>query len=521
MDLKKAVFFLAVFMVVVSISVPGKVWADLLDRPADTPYDLVITGARVIDPETMLDEVRNIGINGKEIAIVTRDEISGAKIINAAGLIAAPGFIDLHAHGQDPYSEKVAIFDGRTTQMDLEAGALPLADYFAYKEGVSLSNYGVSVSHAGARLKLMDGIDAQGHPMVTHALEKAGATGNKWASQMATDEQLVEIDAMVRDGIHDGGIGIGVMVGYYPYARSDGIMRMAKVAAEEKSFLTTHPRYLSNIAPSGFMGQQEFISLALAFDVPLLLHHVPTNALSETPAALAMIDRANANGASVLAEAFPYVKGSTFIATEILSPGWQERTGMDYDDLIWVETGEVLTEETFNKYRSERPEGIFVMEHIKEKDMLAGILHPGVIICSDGVPLVDKTGQMLPFDAPFGIGLGHPRAAGTYGTYLRIAIDDGSLTMPQIIAKTSYLQAKFLEPFAPAMTKRGRLQAGTFADITIFDPDNVRGMAGYDVGTNSLASEGFVHVIVNGQPVVRDGALVTGVHPGEAIRGGR
>lgn len=103
--------------------------------------------------------------------------------------------------------------------------------------------------------------------------------------------------------------------------------------------------------------------------------------------------------------------------------------------------------------------------------------------------------------------------------YLRIAIDDGSLTMPQIIAKTSYLQAKFLESVAPTMTRRGRLQAGAFADITIFDPMKVKGVASYEAGTNSLPSEGFVHVIVNGQPVIQWGTLVEGVFPGEPLRG--
>ena len=484
-------------------------------------YDLVILGARVVDPETGLDQVRNLGITGTEISIVTAESITGKDQIDAAGLIAAPGFIDLHAHGQDPYSEKVSIFDGRTTQMDLEGGALPVSEYFDAKAGVSLSNYGTSVGHSSARLLLMDGIDAHGSPMMSHALEKAAATGNQWSINLATDEELDEIDDMVRKGIDDGGIGIGVMVGYYPNARSEGIVRMARIAAAERSFLTAHPRYLSNVAPSGLLGQEEFIALALAYDVPLLLHHVPTNALSDTPAALDMIDAANATGATILGEAFPYVKGSTFMGTEILSPGWQERTGMDYGDLIWVETGETLTEETFNKYRAERQDGFFLMEHIKEKDMLAAVLHPDISIGSDGMPLVDADGNSIPFDAPFGAGLGHPRSAGTFGTYLRMAIDDGSLTMPQIIAKTAYQQARFLEPFAPSMARRGRLQAGAFADITLFDPAQVRGVAGYEAGTNSLPSEGIPHVIVNGQPVIRDGALVPDVHPGQEVRGGR
>ena len=482
-------------------------------------FDLVILNARVIDPETSLDEVRNIGIRGDKIAAVTRESIAGKQTIDATGLIAAPGFIDLHAHGQDPYSEKVSIFDGRTTQMDLEGGALPVSEYYKAKAGISLANYGVSVAHSAARLLLMDGIDAHGSPMMTHALEKAAATGNKWSVKLATDEELDKIDSLVRKGIDEGGVGIGVMVGYYPIARSEGIARMARIAAEKGSFLTTHPRYLSNLAPSGVLGQEEFIALALAYKVPLLLHHVPTNALSDTPAALDMIDAANANGAKVLGEAFPYVKGSTFMGTEILSPGWQERTGMDYSDLIWVETGETLTEETFKKYRAERQDGFFLMEHIKRKDMLAAVLHRDIIIASDAIPLVDADGKSLPFDAPFGAGLGHPRSAGTYGTYLRIAIDDGSLTMPQIIAKTAYLQAKFLEPFVPSMARRGRLQAGAIADITIFDPNTVNGKAAYEAGTNSLASEGFPHVVVNGVPVVRDGTLVKDVFPGQPIRG--
>ncbi len=484
-------------------------------------YDLVISGARVVDPETKLDQITNIGISGKEISVITSEDIKGKLEIDATGLIAAPGFIDVHAHGQDPYSEKVSLFDGRTTQLDLEAGALPVSTYLDAKAGVSLSNYGVSVGHASARLLLMDGIESDGSPMMTHALEKAVETGNKWASQQATEEQLDGIDDVVQKGIHEGGIGIGVMVGYYPNASSAGIVRMAKLAAKETSFLTTHPRYLSNIAPSGLLGQEEFIALSLAYDVPLLLHHVPTNALSDTPAALDMVDAANAKGAKILGEAFPYVRGSTFMGTEILSPGWQERTGMDYHDLMWVETGEILTEETFNKYRKERPDGFFVMEHIKKEDMLAAVLHPDVIIGSDGMPLVDENGKFLPFDAPFGAGRGHPRSAGSFGTYLRIAIDDGSLTMPQIIAKTAYLQTLFLEPFVPEIKKRGRLQVGAFADITIFDPKVVNGEAGYEIGTNSLASTGFEHVIVNGKVVINDGALLPNVRPGEEIRSSR
>jgi hypothetical protein len=271
--------------------------------------------------------------------------------------------------------------------------------------------------------------------------------------------------------------------------------------------------------PSGVLGIQEMISLATSYGVPLLVHHVPTNALAGTSDVLDMIDAANSNGAKIVGEMFPYVRGSTFIGTTILNEGWQERTGMDYDDLQWVETGETLTEESFKKYRLERPDGYYIMEHIKEKDMKAALVHPDVIVGSDGMVYVDEDGDLLPVDAPFGAGLGHPRGAGTHAKYLRLAMDDGSLSMPQILAKLSYLPAKFIEDVAPSMKRRGRLQAGMFADITIFDPATVNGIADYALGTSSLPSEGLIHVLVNGQTVVSNGVLVENTFPGEPIRG--
>lgn len=114
-------------------------------------YDIVINGARVIDPETGMDSVSNIAINGNIIAKIAADELIGKLEIDASGLVAAPGFIDLHVHGQDPYSEKIGVLDGRTSQLDLEAGAIPVSAYYEYKAGKSLTNYGASVGHAFAR----------------------------------------------------------------------------------------------------------------------------------------------------------------------------------------------------------------------------------------------------------------------------------------------------------------------------------------------------------------------------------
>ncbi len=482
-------------------------------------FDIVIKGARVIDPETKFDAIANIGIVGKKIAVITSDNISGSNVVVANGLVAAPGFIDLHFHGQDPFSERVGVFDGKTTQLDLEAGAMPVADYYHYKSGKSLTNYGASVGHAFARVQAMDGINSQGIGLLNHTLEKTAQTGNKWASQTATEQQLNEIDELIIGGLAQGGLGVGIMVGYYPNARSDGLTRIAKIAKNHNSFLTVHSRYLSLTQPSGMLGIQEMISLATSYDVPLLIHHVPTNALSNTKTVLDMIDEANRNGAKIVGEMFPYDRGSTFIGTEILDEGWQERMDMDYHDLTWTETGETLTEKSFNQYRSERPEGYFIMKHIKEEDMLIALNHPSTIIGSDGMVYTDSKGQLLPKDAPVSAGLGHPRGAGSYGRFLRLAIDGGSLSLMNALAKTSYLPAMLVEKVAPEMKDRGRLQQGAFADITIFDPKVVDGVAGYAQGTNSLPSKGFPYVIVNGEVVIDNGKLINNTYPGQAVRG--
>ena len=513
---------LNIFMKSIKIIIVSSIISILLvncGEKKDIKYDIVISNARVIDPETGFDEVSNIGISGKEIKTITSEKISGKKEINANGLIAAPGFIDHHAHGQDPYSTKLGVLDGKTTQLDLEAGALPVSKFYDYKKGKGISNYGVSVGHAFARTVVLDGVDSEGIGLLNHSLEKTGVTGNKWASTQATDAQLDEIDKLVIQGINEGGIGIGIMVGYYKDARSDGLVRIAKIANEYNSFLTTHTRFLSLSQPSGTLGIQEMISLSTSYNVPLLVHHVPTNALTDTKIVLDMIDTANKNNGKITGEMFPYDRGSTFIATEILSEGWQERTGMDYSDLQWAETGETLTEETFNKYRKERPEGYFIMHHIKEKDMMLALIHPNIIIGSDGMVYTDDKGQLLSEDAEFGLGRGHPRGAGSYGAYLRLAIDEGSLSMAQILAKTSYLPTNLIEDIVPSIKKRGRLQEGAYADITLFNPNTVDGVAGYDIGTSSLPSKGFEYVIVNGQIVVEKGVLIKNTYPGETIRG--
>ena len=114
-------------------------------------YDLVLEGGRVMDPETGLDAVRNVGIRDGKIVRISSEALSGRRVVHASGLVVAPGFIDLHQHGQDLESQRVKALDGVTTALEMEIGVPDVAQFLKDKEGHSLIHYGTSASHVAAR----------------------------------------------------------------------------------------------------------------------------------------------------------------------------------------------------------------------------------------------------------------------------------------------------------------------------------------------------------------------------------
>ena len=123
---------------------------------ADDAYDLVLTGGRVIDPETGLDAIRNVGIRGGTIAAVSAEPLDGKRIIDAGGLVVAPGFIDLHQHGQSAEGYRLMALDGVTTGLELEIGVPDLAKFVELRRGRTPVNYGASASYLAARVRAWD-----------------------------------------------------------------------------------------------------------------------------------------------------------------------------------------------------------------------------------------------------------------------------------------------------------------------------------------------------------------------------
>src|SRR5271155_3462199 len=110
-------------------------------------YDVVIANGRVMDPESGLDAVRNVGISGGKIRAISADALQGKTTMDAKGLVVAPGFIDLHEHGQESKNYQFQAHDGVTTSLELELGTDDVDSWYAQREGKSLINFGVSIGH--------------------------------------------------------------------------------------------------------------------------------------------------------------------------------------------------------------------------------------------------------------------------------------------------------------------------------------------------------------------------------------
>src|SRR5437588_10946874 len=182
--------------------------------PQGEQYDLVLMGGRVLDPETGLDAKRNVGIRDGRIAAVTVEPLAARETLAVAGLVVAPGFIDLHAHGQDSESYRYYAHDGVTTALELEIGTYPVAPWYAERDGRSLINYGVSVGHVGARRAL-----------ITHdeSLPGAAAIGDKsrsWTHGGLQDVVLPGLDSLVGRGFGQGALGVGLVIAVAPSRRS-------------------------------------------------------------------------------------------------------------------------------------------------------------------------------------------------------------------------------------------------------------------------------------------------------------
>jgi N-acyl-D-aspartate/D-glutamate deacylase len=446
-------------------------------------YDLVIRGGRVMDPESDLDAVRNLGISDGKIQTISVAPLESGTVIDAAGLVVAPGFIDLHSHGQDAENYRAKAMDGVTTALEMEVGVADVDAWYAARDGNALINFGASVGHIPIRMRIM------------HDPGDFLPSGDA-AHRAATEQEITELRRRIEHGLLRGAAGVGLGIQYTPAASPREILEMFRVAARFRATCFVH---LRTAGDGSVQALEEVVSDSTATGAPLHVVHITSSGLGSTPRLLQMIAAARKRMLDVTTELYPYTAAMTSIESALFDAGWQSMLGIDYHDLQWTNTGERLTAESFARYR--KTGGPVILHMIPEHAVLAALASPFAMIASDG-GLHD--------------GKGHPRSSGTYarvlGRYVRQA---HALTLMEAIRKMSLMPAQRLQDRVPMMLDKGRIRVGADADLTVFSPETVIDASTYE--EPARYSKGIRYVLVNGVPVVRDGALEP-VTPGRAVR---
>jgi N-acyl-D-aspartate/D-glutamate deacylase len=462
-------------------------------------YDLVIEGGRVLDPESGLDAVRNVGINAGKVARVSSEPLRGKKVIAAAGLVVAPGFIDLHQHGQDIDSQRVKAFDGVTTALELEIGVPDVAEFLARKQGQSLINYGTAASHVAARALVFGApltASATTHAGIPEILPKSGPA----TDQHATPEQLEAIKKRLRAELDAGGLAVGMGIQYTPGATRHEVIEMFRLAAERKVPVYTHMRSAGRVEPgSAIEAVSEVIGASAISGATLHIVHINSTCLRDALECLSMIEGARARGLHVTTEAYPYTAGMTALNSALFNPGWQEKLGISYNELVLPDTGEHLTKERFDElHNSATTHSVLIFANPQEI-MDQVIPHPLVIIASDGAQ-------------------GHPRNAGTYSRILSQYVrEKKALTLMDAVRKMTLMPAQVLESSTPVGHAKGRLQEGADADVVVFDPATIADRSTYQ--SPMEPSVGVHYLVVGGTVLIDQSKLVAGALPGRAIVG--
>ena len=467
--------------------------------PTDGPFDLVITGGRVMDAESGLDARRDVGIRDGQIVAITEATLTAGEVLDATGLVVAPGFIDLHAHGQDLASNRYQARDGVTTALELEIGVYPVERWYAARDGRALLNYGASVGHQGARQRAMKGPVARSTGEGTFSL---GETNDATLYRAATEDELVRIVTLMERGLAEGGLGLGFGLSYTPGVSHGELLRLFGVAAEHDVPVYIHLRSAAEFRRGGALAPfQEVIANAAATGAAVHIVHLNSTAGREAEQALQLIRGARARGIDVTTEAYPYTASASMIESPLFDR-WAGRPADAYRALQWVETGERLTPETFDTYREH---GGWVIMHGRSETTNEWVTsQPDVITPRDGIPYSD--------------GRAHPRGAGTFarvlvGHYVR---ERQALSLMDALRKMTLLPAQRLERVSSQMASKGRIRVGADADLTVFDASRVIDRATYDAPDQF--STGIVHVLVRGTLVVTDSTLVEDVAPGEPVR---
>jgi N-acyl-D-amino-acid deacylase len=507
----------------------------LVSTSSAADWDLLIRGGTVVDGTGAPGVLRDVAIRGERIVAVGEalDPARAARVIEARGLIVAPGFIDNHAHVAptipDFPLEENFVRQGITTiiaSLHSTDQPFPLAPYAASLR--MAPNVAFFAGHTWIRKKVMG----------LH-------------NRAPTAAELESMKSIVDQTMRDGALGLATGLEYVPatYATTEEVIALAKVAAAHGGIYMSH---LRNEDVDSLKSIDEIIRIAREARIPVQVNHHKVAGAAQfglSVKTLAAVEAARATGLDVKIDIYPYTAFSTY--SDVMFPAWSLAGGSaefakrvaDPTTRARMET-EMVTifpqqagngpasiqfrtlarhpeynGRTLADYLADRKqpttiaaaipalielqlEGSFdaIFHSMDEADVIRFMKYPGAMFETDGDPI------------GFGMGFPHPRSYGTFPRVLaRYVRDLKVLTLEDAIRRMTSLPADQIN-----QKERGRIREGAFADITIFDAAKVQDLATFT--DPHRFPVGIVHVLVNGRPIIRGGAL-TGEMPGKVLRG--
>lgn len=437
----------------------------------------LIKNGFVIDPANGVNSKLNLVIEDGKIKEVTRKEPCCEKVIDAEGKYVVPGFIDIHMHEEGYDNEKGQIKDSILRAM-LQMGVTTAVGGNCgdnYMDPVEFLN---TVDKDGAPINMAM---CAGH---TYFRNKAGHT-DKYTE--ISDKELADMRIMIKDALDKGCMGISFGIRYVPGINERELMECGSLCMPSNKMISAHVR---NDADYIFDAMQELIDIGEKLKIPVQVSHVGSmGGFGQMKEMLEVIDAYKSNNYDVTADCYPYYAFSTRIGETTYDSGFLERYNTDYSVVEICEgkyKGLRCNAEIFEELRRDAPETITVCHVMKHEDVDMALLHPNVMLASDGL---------------FNNGQGHPRGAGTFPRFIKNYVKTGKISLYDAINKMSTMQAKKLN-----LDKKGRLNVGSDADIVIFDLEKISDNATFD--NPDAKPEGIEYVIIDGEIAAQNHMII-------------